>query len=175
MISTYLIFVTAERTEYLSWSEKSCLVNLDHPLGVGWGVRWRVSQASCFPAKTQIWECVGIVCYREVGRESGDSILMGVTCSFVSTSALWVFYYSKAGFLNLSNTEIWGQRVFLLWEAVPCMVGCISVLYPLEKSPIPQLWQPKMSPDIPSVSWLHPGWEPLLKSQLTWIYRVSQS
>ena len=105
MISTYLISVTAEnRVSPLKWEELPCEFEPFSWDGVGVGL----GQDSCFPAKSQIWECVHILCYRgeRKGKKGGNSNLVGASCSFVSTTALWVWnYYYKSGFLNLNTID----------------------------------------------------------------------
>lgn len=177
MISTYLISVTAKRTEYLLWSEKSCLVNLSNSLGMGWEGAGRVRPGLMFPSKVpDLRMCsYSMLQGREGGRERGHSNLVGASCSFVSMSTLWFQnYYYKAGFLDLSTIDILGPIFFFfLWEAVLCIAGCLATsLAFIHWSRTPSPSCDRCLQTLPNISWMYPGWEPLL-SHLTWTYPIS--
>ena len=57
------------------------------------------------------------------------------------------------GFLDFSTIDIWDQ-IILCYEGVSCALqyNGISDLYPLDDSSVPQLQQPKISPDIAKYS-----------------------
>lgn len=176
MISTYLISVTAKRTEYLLWSEKSCLVNLSNSLGMGWEGAGRVRPGLMLPSKVpDLRMCsYSMLQGREGGRERGPSNLVGASCSSVSMSTLWLQnYYYKAEFLDLSTIDILGPIFFFFfYERLSCAGCLVTSLAFIHWSRTPSPSCDRCLQTLPNISWMYPGWEPLL-SHLTWIYPIS--
>ena len=54
---------------------------------------------------------------------------------------------------------------------VLCIAGCFTA--PLAFAHTPVVTTKKCLQMLPNKSWMHPVWEPLLKSHLTWIYPIS--